>query len=147
MRKYILAALLLLLPLSASAQYDAANFVVKTYNLAATSYTYCTQFGAAASPTCGTAVTNGWVPVSNLRPIVIQVNWITKAATSMEYQVECKVSDNTATSPGVLNTVSMTAVGVQTGTLWPHNFSACRIGLKLTTDSGTNSVSAWISNR
>jgi hypothetical protein len=147
MRKYLVALLLALLPSVVVAQYDNANFIVKTYDLAATSYTYCTQFGGEASPTCGAAVTNGWVPTSNLRPIVIQVNWITKNATSLEYQVECKVSDNSDTTPGIINTISMTATGIQTGTLWPHNYSACRIGLKLTTDTGANSVTAWISNR
>jgi hypothetical protein len=147
MKKYLVALLLALLPSLASAQYDNANFIAKTYDLTATSYTYCTQFGGAAAPTCGTTTADGWVPTSNLRPIVIQVNWITKNATSLEYQVECKVSNDSATSPGVITTVSMTAVGVQSGTIWPHNWSHCRIGLKLTSDTGANSVSAWISNR
>lgn len=147
MKKFLFAILLALLTVPAMAQYDNANFVVKTYDLAATSYTYCTQFGGAAAPTCGATSAYGWVPVSNLRPIVIQVNWITDNAASLEYQVECKVSDDSNTSPGILNTVSMTGVGIQTGTLWPHNFSACRVGLKITTDGGAQSVTAWISNR
>lgn len=148
MKKFLFAILLALLTVPSMAQYDNANFVVKTYDLTATSYTYCTQFGGAASPTCGATSADGWVPTpNNGRPVVFQIRWITKNATSLDYQIECKVSDDSGTTPGIVNTISMTATGVQTGTAWPHNFAACRIGLKLTSDTGANSVSAWISNR
>lgn len=129
----------------ASAQ-DYPQFFMKAYDLTDTSYTYCTQANspAAAAPTCGAASTDGWVKTSSGNPIVIQVNWITKNATSLEYQIECKITNDTSTSPSVLSTISMSAIGVQTSTIWPHGYTACRVGLKLTTDTGTNSVSAWM---
>jgi hypothetical protein len=141
LKRFLLLLGLLTLPSLASAQVD---FFAKTYDLVTTSYTYCTEAAGATDPTCGTTSADGWVRTVAGTPIVIQVNWITKAATSLEYQIECKISNDTDTSPSILSTISMTAIGIQTSTIWPQGYLACRVGLKLTTDAGVNSVSAWM---
>jgi len=140
MKKLFLLLLLLALPSLASAQQQ---YVVKAYNLGDTSFTYCTQAVSAATPTCGAAVTDGWMRTPTRNPITFVLEWITKAATSLEWQIECKATGDGL--PVVVNSsASLTAAGNTFGVIWAHNWHSCRVGLKLTTDSGTNSVTSYM---
>jgi hypothetical protein len=145
MKKLLLALVLLALPSLASAQ---VNYVVNAYDLTDTSFTYCTQVDSAASPTCGTAATSGWIRLPATGPqggkvATAVVEWVTKAATSLEYQVECKLTASglpvVVESSNTIGSATQEAV-----VIWAHNWHSCRVGLKLTTDTGTNSVTAYI---
>lgn len=130
-------ALLCLVAGPASArQYRQFYSLLSAYDLAATSTTYYAPNG-----TSGTAITDGWVGVSQAEIVQAAFTWTTKAATSLDYSFECRVRDG---STIVVESGSLTAVGTGTVIVQKHAFSDCRLGLKLTTDTGTNSVSASI---
>jgi len=137
MRKLIavLAVVTLLLAGVADArQAGERTAVVSALDLVDTSYTYY------AKGVGGTAATDGWIAVSGSEQVFALVTWTTKAAASLDYSVKCKAGPQVA----IIRQSSLTAVGTDTVALLGHGFDFCRVGLKLTTDSGTNDVTASI---
>ena len=123
------------------------GWVVSAYDLAATSYTYCTSASSTSSPVCGSGAEAGWIYMPDSRPYVATVEWITKNATSLEYTIECRA--NIGTAGQALLTDGLSAVGTENLVVQSTAgaFDQCRIGLKLTTDTGENSVSAFFATR
>ncbi len=140
----IVLVLGLLAQVSSAAPYA---WVVQAYDLVATSYTYCVTDPPGSTPVCGTAITNGWIYIPPTRPTVAAITWVTKAATSLEYSVECR--SWTGGIGQALGTGSLTAVGTNYLVILSNAnvFDQCRIGLKLTTDTGTNSVTAYFGTK
>jgi hypothetical protein len=91
--------------------------------------------------TCGTAVTNGWVGVGTFQTVCATVEWVTKNATSLDYQVECAMGPGL---PIILETKSATAVGQWGPCITSGVYDRCRIGTKLTADTGAQVVNAHI---
>ena len=139
--------LILLLGLALPLQAGPFAWVVQTYNLAATSYTYCTTNPAGSTPVCGTAITNGWVSIPATRPVLVAVEWVTKAATSLEYTIECR--SYTSGLGQALVTDGLSAAGAEYTVILSNGnaMDQCRIGLKLTTDTGDNSVTAYFATK
>jgi hypothetical protein len=90
---------------------------------------------------CGTAVTDGWVGVGTFSTVGFTVEWVTKNATSLEFQTECAIGPG---QPGILETRSVTAIGNYGPTLTAGVYDRCRLGIKLSTDTGVQSVNAHI---
>jgi hypothetical protein len=92
---------------------------------------------------CGTGAGDGWLDVSDFKTLNFTVSWITKNATSIDYSLECRAGDASAyfVTDG---RVSMTATGVNMYVARDAVFDACRVGLKITADTGANSVSAYL---
>jgi hypothetical protein len=144
-KRIVLIGVILLLALPLQAGPFA--WVVSTYDLTATSYTYCTTNPFGSTPVCGTAITNGWISIPASRPVTVAVEWVTKAATSLEYTIECRPYSSGLGQALVTDGLSA-AVAEYTVILSNGNgMDECRIGLKLTTDSGTNSVTAYFATR
>ena len=145
MKKFSLALLLGLLVLPIRSSAGPFGWVVKDYDLTATSYTYCRMDGITSTPVCGTTINDGWHKMlSGSRAVAAVTEWITKAATSLEYTLECR-SYNGSASALTLESNALSAVGSKAIVLTNEAaaFDQCRLGLKLTTDTGTNSVSAY----
>ena len=133
----ILGLLLITAPLVADGRLLT---VVNAYDLTATSYTYCVN-----TANCGTAATSGWIAIPKTDVAAATVEWVTKAATSLDYSVECRAG-NTGLNIDV-EQYSMTSASNRAVVMYAFPWDACRIGLKLTTDSGTNSVNAYFTWR
>ena len=139
---------LFLLSLTLPLQASPFGWVVNTYDLTATSYTYCVTNPSTATPVCGTAITNGWISIPrNTGGVVASIEWVTKAATSLEYTIECRPYSSGLGQ--ALLTDGLSAAGAEyTVILGNANaFDECRIGLKLTTDIGVNSVTAYFATK
>lgn len=128
-------------------------WVLGGYDLTATSYTYCTSTSSSdTSPTCAALISSGWVnmpggPASN-RPIVAVIEWTTKNATSLDYSVECRSwGASIADPPLVVKQSSLSAVGMDAVVITDIPFDQCRIGLKLTSDTGAQVVNAYFASR
>ena len=143
--KKILLSLCLLIAVVQSASAGPFAWVMLTYDLTDTSYTYCEQIDSTL--TCGTAITNGWISIPPNRPVTTAVEWITKNATSLDYQVECRPW-NGGLGQAVL-TDTLSAVGAEYLVILSNanGLDQCRVGLKLTTDTGDNSVTAYFATR
>lgn len=100
---------------------------------------------------CGTAATDGWVSVVGVVDKNWVINLVTINGTSIDFKVECKVNFPNAVavqvwpppSPasGSCNTGNFTAAGnCAVSDLTPWN--ACRVGMKLNTDSGAQSITS-----
>jgi hypothetical protein len=142
--------LILLLGLALPLQAAPFAWVVEAYDLTATSYTYCTANPAGSTPVCGTAITNGWISIPSGRPIVAAIEWTTKAATSLEYSIECRPwTGGLGAYLATVGQASMTSASASYVVIGSNynGFDQCRIGLKLTTDTGTNAVTAYFATR
>jgi hypothetical protein len=90
---------------------------------------------------CGATAADGWIPVSLAHTMSFAVDWITKNATSLDHSFECRVGGITAT---VIEQASQSAVGPSVYVLPDGVWDECRIGLKLTTDTGAQNITALI---
>lgn len=90
---------------------------------------------------CGTAVTDGWVGTGTFHTIGVTIEWVTKNATSLDFQTECAIGPGL---PIILETKSATAVGQWGPTITAGVYDRCRVGLKLSTDTGAQVVNAHI---
>ena len=145
MKKLVPALLLGLILIPSIVSPGPFGWVVNAYDLTATSYTYCRMDGYGSTPVCGTTISNGWHKMlSGSRAVGAVTEWVTKAATSLEYTLECR-GYNGNTYALTLESGSLTAAGSKAIVLTNEAaaFDECRIGLKLTTDSGVNSVTAY----
>lgn len=89
---------------------------------------------------CGTAVTDGWIDTGLFWMINFTRDIELLNATSIESQVECKV--NGITTPTILDTKSVTVAGTYSYIIDSGAWDACRLGVKLTTDAGLQTVTA-----
>lgn len=125
-------------PRLVTARASAASITVDTaIDLSATggfSWTWRKQ-------SCGSTISDGWFPVGNFYTLTFSTEWATKNATSLEAQVECRLG-NVSASPTIINSASLSAVGNNTVIITDGVFDSCRLGLKLTTDTGAQSVYA-----
>lgn len=116
---------------------DAANVVVNT----AVDWSAGYQF-YWLDRTCGTAVTNGWFSVGTFTTIEAQTEWSTKNATSLEMQTECAMGVG---GPVIAETYSFSAVGNHAHVITAGVYDRCRVGLKLTGDTGVQVVNSHLS--
>jgi len=91
--------------------------------------------------TCGTAVTDGWIGVGAFYNVAVTVEWVTKAATSLDFQTECAMGPGL---PAIVETRSATAVGQWALVITAGVYDRCRVGMKLTADTGAQVVNAYI---
>lgn len=91
---------------------------------------------------CGTTVTDGWFQVGVFTTVETQVEWITKNATSLEMQTECAMG---AGLPTVVLTDSLTAVVNWSQVVTAGVYDRCRLGIKITGDTGAQVVNAHLS--
>jgi hypothetical protein len=115
---------------------DAANVVVSS------AVNWSGQQFRWLKKSCGTAVTDGWFGVGVFNTVESQLEWVTKAATSLEMQTECAIG---AGLPVPVWTTSATAAGQWSHVITAGVYDRCRVGLKLTTDTGVQVVNAHIS--
>lgn len=94
---------------------------------------------------CGTAATDGWLDASGMWAGTFVVDVATINATSVDYQVQCRVESSI---------VQLQAASITTATSAGYTIPAsqgvwrdCRLGLKLTADGGAQSVSAYFSRQ
>lgn len=90
---------------------------------------------------CGATAADGWIPVSFFTTIGFEVNYVTKNATSLDHSFECRVGGD---APLIVEQASQTAVGGTAAVVTAGVWDECRIGLKLTTDAGVQSINALI---
>lgn len=90
---------------------------------------------------CGATATDGWIPVSLATTFSFVVNWVTKNATSLDHSFECRVGGDAAL---VVEQASQTAAGTTAAVVTDGVWDECRIGLKLTTDTGVQSINSLI---
>ena len=144
-KRFIVVVSLLALALPANAA--PFGWVTNIYDLTATSYTYCTSAfptssSDAVTPVCGATNNDGWVTIARSNDSFVgAVEWVTKAATSLEYSLECR--SYTSGIPIIIEQGSLSATGAKSITLVGLAYDQCRMGLKLTTDTGTNAVTAY----
>lgn len=91
--------------------------------------------------TCGTAATNGWIPASGFRNKSVQIVLDTINATSVEWKIQGRVRGG-ATAADLTNETSWTAANSQVVVI-PEELDAIRVGVKVTTDGGAQSFSAY----
>lgn len=94
---------------------------------------------------CGTAATDGWLDASGMWAGTFVVDVATINATSVDYQVQCRVESSI---------VQLQAASITTATSAGYTIPAsngvwrdCRLGLKLTSDTGAQSVSAYFTRQ
>lgn len=90
---------------------------------------------------CGTGITDGWIPVGKFYNLAAQVEYVTKNATSVDFSFECK-QGNVSAAAAIIDQTAMTATGVYSRQLASGVFDSCRLGLKITGDGGAQSVFA-----
>jgi len=90
---------------------------------------------------CGTAVTDGWIPVSLATTVAFELNWVTKNATGLDYSFECRVGGDAAI---VIEQASLSAAGATTAVLTSGVWDECRIGMKIDTATSAQSINALI---
>lgn len=89
--------------------------------------------------TCGTAATDGWFPVNGVHVgnFQIQVSQISVTG-GIDYKVECKVDQYTASPVTIIGATNVTAVGY-TGNVFYEPWEYCRVGLKIgSADDGSD---------
>ena len=96
---------------------------------------------------CGATVADGWIGATSAWAMTFEVAVTTINATSIGYIVECRI--------GGLAGVQMVASTISTATSAQYSFNSqtagswdeCRLGLKVNTDTGVQSVSASVSRQ
>ena len=89
--------------------------------------------------TCGTAATNGWIPVAGMKNKAVHIALDTINATSIEWKIQGRIRG--ATAADLTNATSWTATNAQVVVI-PEELEAIRVGVKVTTDGGAQSFSA-----
>lgn len=93
--------------------------------------------------TCGTAVTNGIISTSGRETVTFDIQVITLAATSIDFIVEGRLQGaGTGWTP--LTTAVYTAVGGGAIVVNRLGYQQLRLGVKVTGDVGTQSVTAKV---
>jgi hypothetical protein len=90
---------------------------------------------------CGTAVTDGWIPVSLKSELSFGVDWKTKAGTSIDHSFECRLAGS---APAALEQASTTTATSSFLEITAGVWDECRIGLKISTDTGDQLVDSMI---
>lgn len=90
---------------------------------------------------CGTAATDGWIEVALFERLSFQRVLTTLNATSIETQVECRISGIGTT---IIDTSTVTATGTYHYPLATGVWDACRMGVKVSTDTGVQSITGGI---
>ena len=95
---------------------------------------------------CGATAADGWIGATGAWAMTFQVAVTTINATTIGYSVECRV--------GALAAVAVSASTIATATTAAYTIGAgtgawdeCRLGLKVNTDTGVQSVSASVSRQ
>jgi hypothetical protein len=109
--------------------------------------------------TCGTGAENGWLAVGNTSTRDVSWAWTTINATSSTIQIECRNTDdsagpaiivwptaaNSASTDPCLSGVALDANdGTNCNLRIGGRYSQCRIGVKITTDTGVQDFSAFL---
>lgn len=92
----------------------------------------------------GTAATDAWINVQGFDAMTFQADVNTINATSLDWQLQCRVSKFAA--PFQVQTDNFTAVGSKVAKLSrgaDADYEQCRVGWKINTDTGVNSVSVY----
>lgn len=88
---------------------------------------------------CGTAATDGWFDASAAYQINVVTDVATINAASIDVSIECRAGGSTTT----VGTRAITGTGVYSDILLAVVWEDCRVGYKLTTDSGAQNVTAY----
>lgn len=96
---------------------------------------------------CGATAADGWIGATGAWALTFEVAVTTINATSIGYIVECRI--------GGLASVQMAASTIATATTAQYSFNSqtagswdeCRLGLRVNTDTGVQSVSASVSRQ
>ena len=118
------------------ARADASNITVSSAVNWSTGYSF-----SWLKKVCGTTTADGWFAITGFNNIQSTVEWVTKAGTSIDYSLECSIGPGL---PIVVNAASATAVGQWSTVVTAGIYDRCRLGLKISGDSGTNLVNAYI---
>lgn len=96
---------------------------------------------------CGATSADGWVGMTGAWAASWEIDVITLNATSIGYQVQCKVGGGTGVqlAASTIATATTASYALTAGT--SGSWDACRLGLKVNTDTGAQSVSAWMSRQ
>lgn len=86
---------------------------------------------------CGTAATDGWVDVSLFYRLTFERALTTFNATSIQTQVECQLN---GVGSYTIDTSSVTATGSYAYSIGSGVWDSCRMGVKVTTDTGLQSL-------
>lgn len=86
---------------------------------------------------CGTAATDGWVDAALFYRLTFERVLTTLNATSIQTQVECQLN---GVGSYIIDTNSVTATGTYAYSLGSGVWDSCRMGVKVTTDTGLQSL-------
>lgn len=90
----------------------------------------------------------GWLSVEDFTAITFVVDVVTLNATSIGWQVQCRVlGSNAVEVPSGAGTVTTATTTSFTLNVAETGWTECRMGLKVNTDGGVQSVSAYASRR
>ncbi len=90
---------------------------------------------------CGTGITDGWIPVGLFATLNFTIELVSLTAASDDFQVECKKGVVTSAA-AIIDTTSMAAPGTYSRVITDGVWDACRVGLKVTGDAGVQSINA-----
>jgi len=119
-----------------TARADASNITVSSAVNWSNGYSF-----SWLKKVCGTTAADGWIQLTGFNNIQSTVEWVTKAGTSIDYSLECSIGPGL---PIVVNASSATAVGQWSTVVTAGIYDRCRLGLKISGDSGTNLVNAYL---
>lgn len=88
---------------------------------------------------CGTGAEDGWFDASAAYQINVITDVATINATSIDVSVECRANGSVAT----VGTRAITTTGVYSDILLAVVWDDCRVGYKLTTDTGAQNVTSY----
>lgn len=89
---------------------------------------------------CGTTASDGWMDVTLFSNLTFVRQISTFNATSIDSQVECRHNAIPAAAV-IIDTKNATATGVYAVSIYQGAWDACRLGLKINTDTGAQSIS------
>lgn len=90
---------------------------------------------------CGTAATDGWVDTGEFYRLTFERVLTTINATSIQTQVECQLN---GVGIQIMDTNSATVAGTYSLPISTGVWDSCRMGVKVTTDGGVQSLSGGI---
>lgn len=118
-----------------------------TFDVTATSFVYCDTGGPEEGQACstGSAAADGWLTVPNQPSRSVQIDILTINAASLEFVIEARLRDVTTAAQiwPATGDRSETATGSFIVEV-PDSIYQMRVGIKLTTDSGAQSVTATL---
>lgn len=92
---------------------------------------------------CGTTASDGWLDVNLFYNLTFVRTITTINATSIDSQVECRQNLN-PTAAVIIDTKNATATGAYAVTLYAGAWDACRLGMKINTDTGAQSITVSV---